>query len=187
MPENSVAKRYAVAMIEVAEELGAIEQVGRDLSAFASMVEAHEGMLKAAFVNPAFTVDERRGVLEALLPRLEAHPTTLSFLRLVNDKHRLGLAQAIADSYAHLADAKAGRVRVTVETAEPMTPQIQAEVEAALTRTTGKQVILRTEVVPELIAGLVARVDGKVYDSSLRTRLQNLKQALMTSPATGAA
>ena len=84
--------------------------------------------------------------------------------------------------HGELADAKAGRIRVTVETAEPMTPQVQAEVQAALARATGKDVILRTQVVPELIAGLVARVDGKVYDSSLRTRLQSLKQALIASP-----
>ena len=182
MPENSVAQRYAVAMIEVADELGIIEQVGSDLGGFADLVEAHDGLLKAAFSNPGFSVEERRAVLDDLLPKLEAHGTTANFLRLVNDKGRLGLAEEIAEAFGELADAKAGRIRVTVETAEPMTPQVQAEVQAALARATGKDVILRTQVVPELIAGLVARVDGKVYDSSLRTRLQSLKQALIASP-----
>jgi F-type H+-transporting ATPase subunit delta len=187
MPENSVAQRYAVAMIEVADELGIIEQVGGDLNDFADLVEAHDGLLKSSFSNPGFTVDERRAVLDALIPRLEVHAMTANFLRLVNDKSRLSLAEDIAEAYGGLADQKAGRVKVLVETAEPLTPQVHAEVQAALAKSTGKQVTLRTKVVPSLIAGLVVRVDGKVYDSSLRTRLDNLKQALISSPAVGEA
>ncbi len=187
MPDSSVASRYAVAMIEVAEESGVIEQVGKDLANFTAMVEAHDGMLLAAFSNPSIRKKERHAVLEDLLPRLNAHHLTGNFLRLVNEKNRLGITSHITTAYHDLAYDLAGRIKVIVETAEPMSPPVEAEVQEALARTTGKRVILRTVVDPALIGGLVARIGGKVYDSSIRTRLENIRQVLIRSQVPGQA
>jgi F-type H+-transporting ATPase subunit delta len=92
------------------------------------------------------------------------------------------IVPAIALAYRDIADERAGRQRVTVQTAEPLSPQLQAEVRSALESTTGKTVILKTEVHPELIGGLVARVGDIVYDSSIRTRLEQMKLALLNTP-----
>ena len=80
-----------------------------------------------------------------------------------------------------MADALGGRVRVLVQTAEPLQGAMEAEVRATLEQVTGKQVILQTEIVPELIGGMIARVGSKVYDASIRTRLEHLKLNLITT------
>jgi len=179
MSKSSVAKRYAQAMIQVAVEADCVDAVGANLTSFCDVLGAHEGLLRNALYNPVCTIEERRGVLGEILPKLDLNPLTANLLHLVNDKERLPAIEAIADEYHALADELAGRIQVVVSTAEPMSPQIEAEVRAALEKSTGKTVVLESKVDPELIGGLVARVGGKVYDSSIRTRLAAMRSALI--------
>ena len=179
-----VARRYAQALIDVAPDKKAVDQIAQSLDRFVAVSrEGAEGhRLNDVLANPVFTLDERRAVLEKVLSRAELHPLAANLLRLANDKRRLAILPRIADAYRELADQRAGRLRVTVQTAEPLTPQLEAEVRAALETMTGTSVLLAAEVRPELIGGLVARVGDKVFDSSIRTRLELLKQQLLNAP-----
>jgi len=181
MPVSPVARRYAQALIEVADEAGAIDQVGTDLQSFAQVLDAHEGMLGDALSSPVFTTEERGAVLDGVLPKLSLHPLAANLLRLVNDKRRFPVLRDIVTAYGELADERAGRQQVLVTTAEPLTPQVEAEIRQALEKSTGKTVRLTTKVDPSLLGGLVAKVGGTVYDSSLRTRLDQIKHALVSS------
>lgn len=187
MSDITVARRYASAMIEVAAEIDAVDIVGTDLARFVRVLDQDGGQLRGALCTPVFTVEERERVLDDLLPRLNLQPVTRNLLRLANQKRRLPLIGEIARVYMNLADERAGRARVQVATAEPLSPQIEAEVRAAMERLTGKHVLLETRVDPSLIGGLVARVGSKVYDSSIRTRLQNMRQTLLAAQVPGQA
>jgi F-type H+-transporting ATPase subunit delta len=85
------------------------------------------------------------------------------------------------DLYSAAADELNGRVRVRVSTAEPLTAEMTAEVKLALQKITGQDVVLDTHTDEALIGGLVARVGGTVYDASIRTRLNDIKQRLLTA------
>ncbi len=182
-----VAKRYAQALIDVAADADAVDTVGEQLDQFSALLDRHDGLLAATLCSPVFTSEERRAVLDQLLPGLGFHPLVVNLLRLANDKKRFPIVDEISRAYSEFADARAGRERVTVRTAEPMSPQIEAEVRTALQTSTGKTVVLTTEVDPSLIGGMIAQVGGTVYDSSIRTRLQNIKQALLSSQVPGQA
>jgi len=193
MHDLSVARRYASAMIDVATEAGVTDRVATDLERFVRLLDEGGGDLRHALCTPVFTVEEREAVLDAILPRLDLHPLTANLLRLANAKRRLPLIADITRAYRDEADARAGRVRVRVSTAIPLDAALEAEIRAAMERVTGKSVILESQVDPSLLGGLVARVGSKVYDSSLRTRLRNIQQALVSaqvpaaSPAVGEA
>ena len=58
---------------------------------------------------------------------------------------------------------------------------MESEVRIALEKITGKQVVLQPNVDEALIGGLVARVGGTVYDASIRTRLNDIKQRLTST------
>lgn len=175
-----IARRYAHALADVAAEAGAVEQVGHDLDRFVSVM-ATAG-LGDALASPVFTSEERRGVLDELLPKLGLHPLAANVLHVVNDKKRFALLSAIALAFRDLADSRAGRARITVQTAAPIDAALADDIRRALERVTRKEVLLTTEVRPELIGGLVAKVGDTVYDSSVRTRLEQLKQSLLQSP-----
>ena len=183
MAHHPVARRYAQALIEVAAEADAVEQVMADLHGFAQLLDAHDGVLRDALCSPVFTTEEREAVLNELLPKLGLHGLTNNVLRLANEKHRFAVIADIAAAFEALADVRAGRQAATVITAEPMTPQVEAEVRAALEKSTGKTIRLTTQVDPSLIGGMVAKIGGIVYDASLRNRLERLKQDLFQQEA----
>lgn len=179
MADRSVARRYAKALIDLATEAREIDRVQADLQKVVAQLTANGGQLLQALSNPVFTIAERRNVLGAVLPQMSVGATTRNVLMLAIDKGRFSEVPAIAEAFAEMADALSKRVRVIVETAEPFGPQFEAEVRAALSRATGKDVVIQTIVKPELIGGMVARVGSRVYDASVRSRLEGLRQQLL--------
>lgn len=185
MLDLNVAHRYADALMGVAAEQSAVDRVGADLRAVVALFDAHGGTLRNALCTPVFSNEERTAVLTDLLPRLGLHPLTGNFLHLLNGRGRLALVDAVATVYADLADERAGRLSVKVSSAAPLSAATHKDLRDTLSRASGRDVVLLASVDASLIGGVVVRMSGKVYDSSIRTRLQQVRRVLLTaqSPA----
>jgi F-type H+-transporting ATPase subunit delta len=181
MPDLAVAERYAQALIELGDEEGLVERFAADLGTFTALSQQDDVDLVATLGHPAFTLDERRAVLEDVLGQLGLHAHSANFLRIVLEKGRFPALPHIVDAYVRSADALAGRVRATVTTATPLSASLESEVKAALESATGKTVLVESKVDPLIIGGVVAQVEGRVFDASLRTRLLALRQSLLSS------
>lgn len=181
MADRSIARRYARAFIELAAEQGVVDRLGDELARAVTAVRSHDDLAFSALCNPVFTLAERRAVLGELLARLGLHPLTANLLRLLLDKGRFSALPDVLEVYVTQADERAGRARVIVETAEPLSAQLEAAVQQALSKSTGKKVVVETRVRPELIGGIVARVGGTVYDASVKHRLEDIRQRLLGS------
>ncbi|MCO4744279.1 MAG: ATP synthase F1 subunit delta [Proteobacteria bacterium] len=178
MANLATARRWAQAFLDLAAEEGKIDAMGAEL---ASAWSLFEGDATNALSNPVFTQDERRKALDALIAKGKISGLTANLLRLMLEKGRFGLLGDVAAVYRENADERAGRVRVVVETAFPLTPQLEGEIRSSLEKVTGRSVVLEPLVDPSLIGGLVARVGSKVYDASVRTRLRDLSHRLTSS------
>lgn len=187
MADLSIARRYAHAFMELAVEAGTVDALGADLAKVTELVTGYDNLLGSVLVNPGFTLEERQSVLGELLPKLGLDGLTNNLVRLLLERGRIGGIADITAEYQRLADERQGRLRAVVETATPLTPQLEAEVRVALEKATGKTVLVQTTVRPELIGGLIARVGSKVYDTSVQSRLENLKNALIRSQTPGQA
>jgi len=183
MAEAALARRYARALVELGQKHGNVDQLGGDLTTFAEVLDVGDGQLRAALENPGVTGAQKRAVLDAVLVKMSLHPLAANFLRLVVDKGRFLEFDGIRAAYGRMADALAGRVQAEVTTARALDAAMQAEVQAALSKTTGKQVAVTWSVDPALIGGLVAHVGDKVYDASVRARLDAMKRALIAGGA----
>ena len=181
MAEGSLPRRYAKALLEIGRDEKLVDRFGEDLARFGRTASAGEGSDRIASVmsNPVFTHEERRKVLESVLPGLALHPHVINFLRLLLDKNRFESLFDIVLAYRDLADVEAGRVRATVTTATELGPALREQVSRALAESTGKKVVLESKVDPSLLGGMVATVGGRVYDASLRTRLERLQLSLV--------
>lgn len=182
MSEQNVARRYARALVQLAVEEGADEAVQFDLARLDDLFRTDGKELYAVLRSPIVKGEERLAVLQAVLPRIGVHSVTSRFLRQLSDADRFKAFGDIVRLYTAAMDERAGRVRVLVTTTEPLTPMMETEIKASFERGTGKKVLLDARIDPTLIGGLVARVGDTVYDASLRTRLTDLKQRLLTSP-----
>ena len=180
MAEGSLGRRYARALVSLGQESSCVERLDRDLAAFSEVLELGGGALRGALNNPGLTLDERRTVLEDVLKRVNLHPHVRNLLRLLNDKSRFFAFDDIRRAYTELADELAGRVRATVTTARPLGLSLRAQVQAALSKSTGKDVVVTFETDPTLLGGMVARVGDRVFDASVRARLAELEQILLS-------
>jgi F-type H+-transporting ATPase subunit delta len=176
---GSIARRYARAIFEIGTEKGLYEAFATELDALAG-IYAGAGDLQQALENPVFKLDQRRSLLEKILPRVAPSREVRTFALLLLDRGRINSLPAIARAYRELVDEKLGRVRATVTSAVPLDPATQTAVQRALERRTGKRVVLSSSTDPDLIGGIVARVGDQVFDGSLRTRLETLKSRIQS-------
>lgn len=179
---GSVARRYARALLELAVEGGIAEQVEADLRDFIQTLEDQPELQRALF-NPGFSNRARRQVLDALLPRASYQQITGNFLRLLVDKSRIDHLVAVDREFQRLNDERKGRVRAEVLSAVPLPAADLKKLEDHLRRITGKDVLITHRVAPELIGGMVTHVSGLVFDGSLRTQLEQLRQRLLRDTA----
>lgn len=174
---NEAARRYARALVTVAERDGAADEVGDDLFALAEAVSGNRE-LRQVLMNPRFPRPVRVRMLEQVLEAGGARPLLRKFARLVVEKDRLADLPAMAAAYRELADEKAGRVRAQVKSAFPLDEAAAGQLRAKVAAMTGKEVLLEVEHDPGLIGGLVCRVGGVVMDGSIRNQLKNLRETL---------
>jgi F-type H+-transporting ATPase subunit delta len=183
MTSRGAAVRYARALFDVARKEAQIEDVGRELSAFASVVAGHE-LLSRVLSNPAVPAPRKRAVVEDLLARSGAvSPVVSKLLLLLAERDRLVLLPEIDTAYqARLMD-HAKVVRAELITAVPLPEDRVAALRSGLATLTGRQVQLDTTVNPSIIGGAVARIGSTVYDGSVTTQLQKVKERLVAASA----
>ncbi len=178
MVNVSLARRYARALIEAAKERPGSDTVLAQLEALAKAVAA-TSELDDLVKNPAYSRAERWAVLQAVMNSLGASEALLqNFIRLLVDRDRIAHLGDIARMFRDMADSLAGRVRGRVSAAAALPEDSVTAIKKGLERLTDRQVMLEASVEPELLGGVVARVGSTVYDGSLRSRLEELRQEL---------
>ncbi|MEW5853895.1 MAG: ATP synthase F1 subunit delta [Myxococcota bacterium] len=178
--EKPIARRWARAMLELAEEKKALAEVGADLDALADAIRKSKDLAHVV-ASPAFRVEQRRAVLMAVADGGEkkAHQLTRLFLNLLVDKGRLTYLPLIADAFRVEADRRLGRVRAEVHSATPLTKEELEGIAAALKeqavkRQLGREVLVTANVDPALLAGVRARLGGLVFDGTLKNHLRRI-------------
>lgn len=183
MADGSISRRYAQALVDLGKEGNVVARIADDLATVGEVLDTADGLLRDALLNPGLAVAERKGVLEAVLAKLELHAHVANFLRLLIDNQRFGALPGIVRAYDGMADDLANRVRATVTTASELSPAMAADVQAALEKATGKTVQISFETDTALIGGMVAQVGDTVYDASVRARLAEIQQKLISGTA----
>jgi F-type H+-transporting ATPase subunit delta len=187
MISGSLAKRYARALLSLATTPAIRDRYLQNLADFTAACKTHDpsdpsgehDLIKvlAAGHHP---LASRRAILDVVLNRIGADANVRNFLMLVLERGRISGIEQIHLHYRDLADEAAGRIRATVTSATALDATAQNRIKAALETATGKQVLLETEVDPELIGGLVAHVGSITLDRSVRTSLDKLRTSLRT-------
>jgi F-type H+-transporting ATPase subunit delta len=179
MIAGSLARRYARALLEVGSEKGNWEQLGAETEGLASAYAGSRD-LSEALTNPVFARSKRRDVLVAVLARMAVSPEMKNFALLLFDRERLPYLPAIARELRLMVDEKAGRARATVTSARPLASDQTAELQRALEQVSGKKVVLEQKEDPSLLGGVVAQLGDVVFDGSVRTQLERMRERILS-------
>ena len=179
---GSVARRYARALFDLALEAGIADRVEEDLQGFVGGLDTAPEVWRT-LTNPAFSKPERRKLLDGLIALLGPQPVTSNFLRLLIDNGRIDHLPAIMRELRNFNDAEQGRIRAVVRSAVSLDPAEIEQLEGLLERVSEKTVLLDHEVDPDLIGGMVTQVGGLVFDGSLRTQMQRIRERLVRENA----
>jgi F-type H+-transporting ATPase subunit delta len=178
MIAGSLARRYARALLDIGVAKNSFEQLGQEMDDLAATYSGSRD-LSEALTNPVFPMARRRAVLEAVLEKAGASPVTKNFTLLLLDRERVPYLPAIARELRIMVDERAGRLRGQVTSARPLSEAHVAGVQAALEKASGKKVILEKKEDPALLAGVVAKVGDVVYDGSVRTQLEQMRERFL--------
>jgi len=183
MTSRAAATRYARALFDVARKESDVQQAGRELSGFAQLVAGNE-LLARVLENPAIPVPRKRAVVEQLLARGGAMSSVVAkLLLLLADRDRLAILPDLARAYEARLMEEAKVVRAQLTTAVEIPGDRVEALRHGLARATGRQVQIETQVNPAIIGGAVARIGSTVYDGSVTTQLQKVKERLVAAAA----
>ena len=173
----SAASTYAEALFEAAREQGVVEEVLEDLKEFAAALDENEE-LRLFFYGGQVTETQKRRVIEALTEGMEQ--STTNFLKVLADNGREESLEDVLRRYEDLVKEHLGRVEVVVTTAVELSDDsVERLVERLGRILDGREIILETQVDPELVGGAVFRFGGRMMDSSVRGRLQSLRETML--------
>lgn len=177
MISQTLARRYAQALLALGREEGAYAQYGQELDDFTKLATASE--LDEVLANPIYPADVRRKLLDEVIEKMGPSQVLANLLRLLLEKGRIGHVEAINNFYQRLVDEINNVQRASVTAAAPISDDMQREVQQTLEKMTGKSVVLEVKEDPSIIGGLVAKVGDLTLDGSVKTQLENLKESLI--------
>lgn len=171
------AERYARAIHSLAVEQKEVDAVHAALTAFAnSWKESKE--LRQVFSSPVYSHLQRVQLLEATLNAMQAPKTVVNALKLLSERKRLDDILQIVEDFADLRQEAEGVVRAEVSSAMPLSDAYCKELTEVLEAVTGKKVSVVQRQDPSLMAGVVAKVGGQIFDGSLKHRLEEMRKVL---------
>lgn len=173
------ARHYAEAVFELAREEG-------DLSIWEKRLEQLDRLLQdrelfQALTSPVLSVGQQLELCRSVLAA-DRHLDKLAgnLLQVLVSGARLALLPAVEEGYRELVDREQGRVRAQLTTAVKLSSGAEAELAKRLSERLKLEVRFEARVDPELLGGAVVRVGDRVFDASLRTKLDQLRQDLLS-------
>lgn len=180
MSEGKVARVYAAALFQAAEEEGRVEAVRSDLGAFVDAVESTPE-LRQFLVAEGVSDPLKKQVLLELTEG--GDQLVRNFLRLLVDKSRESALAETFEAYVDLVEKAAGLVHVEVVSAVPLPHKLQAALKNKIEFSLAKTVELTMTVDGDMLGGLKLRIGGRVADASVRHRLEKLRESLISPMA----
>lgn len=172
---SSIGRRYAQAYFDLAREERKIPQRREDLVGAVETLSHRDAA--SALANPRLTLTDRTRLALDVLEGVGEPARNL--VRLLLERGRLGVLEELVETYDLLTDRDSGVIRATVTTAVPADDDLRARISQTLGEKLGAAVQTEVHQDPGILGGLIIRIGDRVIDNSVRTRLQQLRSALL--------
>jgi F-type H+-transporting ATPase subunit delta len=180
MSVETVARRYATALADVVTKTGETETVRNELQQWEAMIVSSNELL-SAFRNPAIQQNQKEKVLGSLIQKARPTQTTANFLRVLLRNGRLTEISQINRKFTEVLEERQGGVSAKIISARPLSEMEKQDLRTNLEKMTGKRVSPSFEIDNNIIGGVVTTIGSTVYDGSIKTQLQQLKEQMIRS------
>ena len=180
MSIETVARRYATALADVVTKTGETENIRGELKQWETMIVGNADLL-SVFSNPSIQQNQKEKVLESLLAKSRPSSTTANFLRVLLRNGRLTEIAQINEKFSSVLEERSGGTSARIVSARPLSDAEKNELKANLEKMTGKRISPNFEIDNSIIGGVVTTIGSTVYDGSVRTQLQQLKEQMMSA------
>ena len=177
MSVETIARRYGSALADVVLKNGEIDTVKTELGVWSTLIDSNSG-LNDVFANPTVAHARKEEILEGLISKTKPSKTTGNFLRVLLRNGRITEMQAINERFVSELEGRSNVVSADVLSARELPDSEKKDLRSKLEKVTGKTVKMNFQIDPELIGGVVTRIGSTVFDGSVRTKLDTLKEQL---------
>ena len=174
---GGIAERYATALYELAEADKQLDTVAADLVGIKAMI-GQSNDLRRLIRSPLIDRDQQSDAITAVLAKAGVSDLTRRFVGVVTYNRRLFVLPQIIDGFLALLAARRGEVSAEVTSANTLDQRQVEALTETLRRVVGGKVTVDLKVDPNILGGLVVRVGSRMFDSSLRAKLQRMQLAM---------
>ncbi|ARD48794.1 F0F1 ATP synthase subunit delta [Sporosarcina sp. P33] len=177
MSQSVIAKRYAVALFEAAQEKQQTLAVQSDLKEL-KKVFAEEKQFDEMLISPKFSIQKKKELIGQLFSG--ANQLVLNTLYVLIDAGRIGEIGNLIEDFQELANEASGVAEAKVFSTRPLSDEESTAISAAFAHKVGKQSLHIENVIdPSLIGGIRLQIGNQIYDSSISAKLARLERQLI--------
>lgn len=178
---SKAARRYAKALLQSALEQNILDEVIKDIRFVLSTVEDSREL--TLFLNsPVIKPEDKKQVLAKIFDE-HISGETISLLRLLSEKQRENLLTDICLGFVRLYNQHEGIIQVQVISAYELDDSEKKSLHEALGKSTGKKVEMDVEIDPDILGGIIVKIDDTVLDGSVRHKIRKLKNQFAANAA----
>lgn len=177
MTGSMVAKRYALALFQIAKEQELLDRMEEELRVVKE-VFTYNTDLNAVLKSPNLEAEKKKAILSEAFASM--NPYLLNTLQLLIDRHRETELMAVVDEFIELANEERGIAEAEVYTTRPLTDAEREAISASFAAKIGKKSLRIENIVDSnLLGGVRLRIGNRIYDGSLRGKLDRLERKLL--------
>ncbi|MBA4536639.1 F0F1 ATP synthase subunit delta [Bacillus aquiflavi] len=177
MSNSTVAKRYAIALFELAKEHKIIEQVEEELRVVQRVFEK-ELNLMTILKSPKLPINKKKEILKIAFANV--NPFVLNTLMILVERHREDQITSVVYHFIELAHDKKGIAEAIAYSARPLTDEELKALSAAFAKKVGKKALLINNVVDsQLLGGVKLQIGNRIFDGSVRGKIERLERQLL--------
>lgn len=174
MTNKKTARRYNIALYEIAAEKKSVDAVIADMESIRKTI-AGSKELSNFIATPIVSQSKKAEVVKALFTG-KVNELTLKFLDIVTNKNRINIINDIITDFLNLVNEKRGIVSAKIKTAVDISDKEKSAITEKLKTYTGKNITATYSVDPSIKGGFIAQIDDKIIDASITRQLELLRE-----------
>jgi F-type H+-transporting ATPase subunit delta len=175
--DQTVAKRYAKALFEIASQMNITTEVEEQLKALVTTIQGDadiEKFLHHPNISVSVKMDAVKNGFKGGLSDV-----VVNTLQLLLERGREASVPALSEAYVKIANESLGRAKAVVRSPYPLSDKETEEITTFFSKLSGKSIRLEQQIDESLLGGIQVRIGDRLYDGSLKSKLANMHRALV--------